>query len=127
MTRSNPPAVPDLGIVELLEPDFISQTDGAVEIVFQIKREFTIGGGVVQGGIVASMLDMAMAMSSGGAISTASMQFEILRPVTRAPLTVRGKISKRGRRIVFAEAEMHDGAGKLVARGTQTAVPMEMP
>ena len=125
MSESNPPDVPELGILELLEPKFVSQTEGAVEIEFKVKREFTIHAGVVQGGIVAAMLDMAMAMSSGDRISTASMQFEILRPVSGDKLTVNGRIAKRGRRIVFAEAEMHNSEGRLVARGTQTAVPIE--
>lgn len=116
--------VRELGILELLEPEFVSQAEGAVEIVFSVKREFTIGSGVVQGGIVAAMLDMAMAMASGEGISTASMQFEILRPVLGPKLRVNGSIAKRGRRIVFAEAEMHDGDGALIARGRQTAVPV---
>ena len=125
MSEPKQPEAPDLGILELLEPEFVSQTEGAAEIVFKVKREFTIGAGVVQGGIVAAMLDMAMAMSSGDRISTASMQFDILRPVTGDALTVNGRIAKRGRRIVFAEAEMHDSGGRLVARGRQTAVPIE--
>jgi uncharacterized protein (TIGR00369 family) len=94
--------------------------------VFPVKPEFTIAPGVVQGGIVAAMLDMAMAMACEGQISTASMHFEILRPVYGPLLRVDGTVSKRGRRIIFAEAEMRDDAGTLVARGRQTAVPIVM-
>jgi acyl-coenzyme A thioesterase PaaI-like protein len=36
---------------------------------------------VVQGGIVAVMLEMAMVVACGGAISTASLNYHILRPV----------------------------------------------
>jgi acyl-coenzyme A thioesterase PaaI-like protein len=79
----------------------------------------------VQGGIVAAMLDMAMAMAAKSGISTASMHFEILRPVTGPQLRVDGTVSKRGRRIVFAEAEMREADGTLVARGRQTAVPLD--
>jgi uncharacterized protein (TIGR00369 family) len=118
------PDAPEHGIRELLEPDVVDQEEGSVQIMFPVKPEFTIAPGVVQGGIVAAMLDMAMAMACGEQISTVSMYFEVLRPVSGPQLRVNGNVSKHGRRIVFAEAEMHDGAGRLVARGRQTAVPI---
>ena len=124
MKQTGSPETAVHGIVELLEPDVVSQAEGSVQIVFTVKPEFTIAPGVVQGGIVAAMLDMAMAMASGVPISTASMHFEILRPVSDRQLRVTGNVAKSGRRIVFAEAEMHDSSGSLVARGRQTAVPV---
>ena len=124
MERPDTPAATSHGIFELLDPDIISQTAGSAEITFGVRPEFTIPPGIVQGGIVAAMLDMTMALAAGVGISTASMHFEILRPVSGPQLRVTGSIAKQGRRIVFAEAEMYDGAGTLVARGRQTAVPI---
>ena len=111
-------------IIDLLRPEIVRTQDGIVEMRFEVRQEFTNRSGVVQGGIVAAMLDMAMAFADERRLSTASMHFEILRPVQGPMLTVTGRITKRGRRVVFAEAEMHDDAGKLLARGTQTAVPL---
>ena len=54
--------------------------DGRAEIRFTVRPEWTIPGGIVQGGVVAAMLDMAMAFS-GPTISTASLHLDILRPV----------------------------------------------
>ena len=48
---------------------------------FEPRPEFKIPSGVVQGGIVATMLDMAMAVAGDGALSTASLELQILRPV----------------------------------------------
>ena len=70
------------------------------------------------------MLDMTMAFSDNGNISTASLHVDILRPVTGEILKVVGQVTRRGRRIVFIEAEMTNDEGKLVARGRQTAVPL---
>ena len=39
-------------------------------------------------------------------------------------MIVSGRITRKGRRIVFAEAEMRNAEGQILARGTQTAVPL---
>lgn len=110
-------------IVDLMQPEFVTMEADACELRFRPRPEFTIGNGVVQGGIVTTMLDMAMAIAGGGEISTASLQIDILRPVVGEVLTVRGRITRRGKRIVFAEAELSGADGTLLARGVQTAVP----
>ena len=124
--RRNNPAEKNLSesIIDLLKPEVISQEEGRIEIHFRVRPELTIGEGVVQGGIVASMLDMTMAFADNGNISTASLHVDILRPVTGETLKVVGHVTRRGRRIVFIEAEMTNDEGKLVARGRQTAVPL---
>ena len=111
-------------IMDLLKPTIEGSGDGACVLHFEVRPEFTIPGGVVQGGITTAMLDMAMAISAGGAISTASLHVEILRPVVGPTLRVHGRIVRQGRRIVFAEAEMTGPDGKVCATGRQTAVPI---
>lgn len=90
---------------------------------FTTEPQWTIGNGVVQGGIVTAMLDMAMAFASNG-LSTASITVDILRPAT-GRLTATGTTTKKGRRLLFATAELHDDEGRLIARGNQTAVPRD--
>ena len=111
-------------IMDLMKPDIRLREDGRSELRFEARPEFTIPSGVVQGGIVAVMLDMAMVMACGGTISTATLHYDILRPVRDEHLTVKGRLVRRGRRIVFAEAEMTNDEGVVLARGTQTAVPV---
>ncbi len=100
--------------------------DGRAELHYVVQPEFTIPGNVVQGGIVAAMLDQTMAFAAKGALSTASLNVDIMRPVTGPKLRVSGVITRKGRRIIFAEAEMRNEDDEVVARGTQTAVPLEM-
>ena len=111
-------------IMDLMKPDIRHRGDGHSEIRFTTRPEFTIPSGVVQGGIVAVMLDMAMIVSCDGDMSTASLQYDIIRPVRDKELIVKGRIIRKGRRIVFAEAEMTNHEGVVLARGTQTAVPI---
>ena len=110
-------------IKDLLDPEILEDREGRCVLRFTPIPEWTIGAGVVQGGIVTAMLDMAMAMAARG-LSTASITVEILRPVI-GPVTATGVVDKRGRRLLFASGELHDADGRLVARGTQTAVPYD--
>jgi acyl-coenzyme A thioesterase PaaI-like protein len=97
-------------IFDLLSPEIMSNSEGSAELRFTVRSEFTIPGGNVQGGIVSAMLDMAMAMAAGGAISTASLQLEIHRPVKGPVLEVTGEVTRKGQRLVFCEAEMRGGS-----------------
>lgn len=112
-------------IIDLMKPEIRVMEGGESELRFNVRPEFTIPSGVVQGGIVAVMLDMAMAIAGEGGFSTASLYDEIMRPVKDEELTARGRVVRRGRRIVFVEAELCDDAGVVLARGTQTAVPID--
>jgi uncharacterized protein (TIGR00369 family) len=114
-------------IFDLLSPEIVSNSEGGAELRFTVRSEFTIPGGNVQGGIVSAMLDMAMAMAAGGAISTASLQLEIHRPVKGPVLEVTGEVTRKGQRLVFCEAAMRDSNGVLLARARQTAVPLDEP
>ncbi len=113
-----------VSIFDLMNPEFLTSEPDCSEIRFAMRPDFMIPAGVVQGGIVATMLDMAMATAVNGGLSTASFHFEIMRPVREREVTVKGRIVRKGRRIIFAEAEMTNDEGALLARGTQTAVPV---
>ena len=112
-------------IIDTLKPEIVSQEEGRVELRFPVQEALTIGGGQVQGGIVGSMLDMAMAFADNGMLSTASLHIDLLRPAKGTYLDVVGQVIRKGRRIIFVEAEMRDDQGRLVARGRQAAVPLE--
>jgi uncharacterized protein (TIGR00369 family) len=112
-------------IMDLMKPEIRTKEGGCSELRFSVRPEFTIPSGVVQGGIVAVMLDMAMAIAAEGGLSTASLHYEIMRPVRDKELTAKGRIVRKGRRIVFAEAELTNDEGVVLARGTQTAVPVD--
>lgn len=117
------PPTDQTSILNLLQPELVAQEPGRVVLGFQPEDHWTIGNGIVQGGLVTAMLDMAMAYAAGG-LSTATITVDILRPV-RGPLLATGTVTKQGRRLLFASGELHDLEGQLLARGTQTAIPAE--
>jgi len=112
-------------IVDLLKPEVLAQEPDRVTLRFVPEEHWTIGDGVVQGGLVTAMLDMAMAFAAGG-LSTATITVDILRPV-KGPLTATGTVTKHGRRLLFASGQLHDAQGRLVAQGSQTAIPADDP
>ena len=120
-TGGNLPPVEEASIYHLLKPEVLEQGDGRAVLRFTPEPIWTIGAGVVQGGIVTAMLDMAMAFASNG-LSTATITVDILRPAT-GRLTATGEVTKMGRRLLFATGELRDDDGRLIARGNQTAIP----
>ena len=80
-TGGNLPPVEEASIYHLLKPEVLEHGDGRAVLRFTPEPIWTIGAGVVQGGIVTAMLDMAMAFASNG-LSTATITIDILRPAT---------------------------------------------
>lgn len=84
--------------------------------------------GTVHGGYAAAMLDSACgiavhtALKPGQAYVTLELKTCFLRPLTDRSGTVRavGRLISIGGRAAFAEASLHDGAGRLCATATST-------
>jgi uncharacterized protein (TIGR00369 family) len=130
MNRFQPPTGILLGM-ELLELDIDA---GRVKVKYQPGPEFTNPMGSVQGGIVVAMLDDAAAFAaiakSGTRISVPSVELKtsFFAPVKAGvPVYAEGRCIKLGKRIAFMEADLTDGDGKLLARLTTSAVPVEIP
>ena len=94
-----------------------------------VKKEFIQGAGVLAGGLVATLLDEAMAhvaiVSIDPARSTATSDINVryLKPV-RAGETIRGRawVLKAGRRVVSVEAEARNEKDELVAKASATFI-----
>lgn len=79
--------------------------------------------GTVHGGLVCTLLDSALGcathttLQAGTGYTSIEIKVNYLRPVSTAngPLTCRGWVTKPGRRVSFAEGEVLDGQGKVVA------------
>lgn len=82
----------------------------------------------VHGGYVATLLDSACGtavhstLTEGLTFTTLELKISFLRAVTDKSglLRATGRVVTRGRRVSFAEAELHDGAGRLCATATST-------
>lgn len=86
--------------------------------------------GNVQGGILAAFADALLGAATAAHLAEdvypalAEMKISIFRP-SPAGSTLRGKgyVVKSGRRVLFAEAEITDESGALVARASGTEIP----
>ena len=89
--------------------------------------------GVVHGGYAATLLDSACgcavhsSLSAQQAYTTLDLNVSYLKPITRDTGAVRaqGRVRSIGRRVAFAEAELTDPEGRLLASATSTLLIFE--
>ena len=79
--------------------------------------------GTVHGGVMCTLLDSVVGcaahtlLPAGVAYTSIELKVNYLRPVhpENAPLTATGRVVKAGRRVSFAEGEVTDASGNVVA------------
>jgi len=105
----------------------IDPDEGTIEVAFTATDQFLNPIGVIQGGLLAAMLDDTMGpalvatLGPGQFAPTADLQVQFLRPARPGRLTGRGRIVRRGKDIAFLAGELSDEFGQIVATATATA------
>jgi uncharacterized protein (TIGR00369 family) len=90
------------------------------------RPEFRQPAGVVHGGVIASLVDTVVVPAVGGGydeprqLFTIDIQLRFLAPIVDDDLVAEGWVTKRGRQIVYCDAEVSSGAGVLAATATLT-------
>ncbi len=98
-----------------------SYGEGTAEATFTAAREFQGYPGIMHGGLVATLLDEAMAHAAIAAHGTAVTGDLHVRlrgsgvPLGR-PLRLAGRVIGRRGRLVLVEATLHDEGGTLLAQ-----------
>ena len=104
-----------------------------ITLRFHAPDSFITPRGSVQGGLVAGFLDEVMGWAHVWATDhvEAPLNLEInmtlLRPVMAGPVIGKGRVIRRGRRVIFLEGELFDEQGNMLARSTSTAIPTPRP
>lgn len=98
---------------------------GTVDLAFHAGPDFRNRRGQVQGGMLAAMLDStvgcaAVAGLGGQSVATLTMNVSFLRPATVGTIRATGRVVHRGRSTVFADAELRDSSGEIVATANAT-------
>jgi uncharacterized protein (TIGR00369 family) len=91
--------------------------------------------GVVHGGLLCTLLDTAMGLAlhtllpPGAGFSTIEIKVNFLKPVRDddGDLRARGRVTKRGSRVTFAEAEVRDPSGSIVGNATSSLLVFDPP
>jgi uncharacterized protein (TIGR00369 family) len=88
--------------------------------------------GLVHGGLVCTLLDSVLGcavqstLPAGVGYTSIELKVNYLRPVhgDTGQLRARGWVTKPGRRVAFAEGDVRDAAGKVVATASGTCLVM---
>jgi uncharacterized protein (TIGR00369 family) len=105
----------------------IDPDEGTIEVAFTARDQFLNPVGVIQGGLLAAMLDDTMGpalvatLGRGQFAPTADLHVQFLRPARPGRLTGRGRIVRRGKDLAFLAGELYDEFGQVVATATATA------
>ena len=108
-----------------LGAELVEGTPGELRLKFFAPAESTQGNGVVSGGTVASMLDLAMAMAvlsvlpAGRTCATINLSVNMMSAASVGSLLATANIERVGRAVGFARASLFDASGvRLVASAT---------
>lgn len=101
---------------------------GRLRISADLGERWLNGGGVIQGGITAGVLDFAMAfvvlakLGSNQALATTNLDVNYLRPAFPGIYECVGEIVSVGRTVAFLKAELFSADGKCVGTATSTGM-----
>lgn len=90
--------------------------------------------GTVHGGLICTLLGSALGcathttLPAGTGYTSIEIKVNFLRPVTidSGPLLCKGRVTKPGRRVAFAEGEVIDSHGKVVASASGSLLIFEL-
>jgi len=119
---------PSGGVAQLLGLSIEDVASGRVRLALRTRPELANPHGALHGGIVATLLDSAMAcavlsaLPPGRQYTTVDLSVTLLRGASLdgARLTAEGEVVHVGRRIATAHGRVHDDADRLVATATTT-------
>ena len=101
---------------------------GKIRIAAELSARWLNGGGVIQGGIIAGILDFAMAfavlakLGSNQALATTNLDVAYLRPSIPGHFEAAASVISLGRSVAFLKAEMFGPEGRRVATATSTGM-----
>lgn len=105
----------------------LSDGDGGRAILeFTCSPGMCHSGGVAQGGFVTGWIDAAMAhaciarYTTDFWIATLEVKVSFFRPATPGLVIAEGWIERAGKQTVFAEGQLTDGDGKVLAKANST-------
>ena len=101
---------------------------GDATLSLQIRDDFKQNAGVVHGGVIASLIDSAIAfaiiplLNPGERTTTVDLTISYLRPLVSGRVIARAKVLRAGGRIIATSAELFDEGGNLAATALSTYI-----
>ena len=106
---------------------------GEADVSLQVEARHLNLAGTLHGGLIATLADTATGLAlrttldAGTTSLTSSLSVTFLRPGLPGKVTAMGRVVKRGTRFGYAEADVEDGEGRLLAKVAATFTVMPEP
>jgi uncharacterized protein (TIGR00369 family) len=100
--------------------------DGEAVVSLEVEPKHRNLMGTLHGGMVSTLADTATGVAMGASLddgmtwTTTTLHVTFLAPGRAGRVTARGRVVKRGRTFGYAEADVVDEDGRLLARATAT-------
>ena len=106
---------------DLLGLEVLAAAEGKAEVRLALTPAHLNRRGVAHGGAVSALLDASLGAAVVSTTTaeewcgTLELSVQFRDPARRGPLTGRGRVERRGRRVAFAAGEVVDARGRVVA------------
>ena len=117
-------------IFELLNIRLVKLEPGFCLLELPVRKELTHNGGIVQGGIITTLADSAIAFAVRSALPDGTRQTSIdlkmnfIRPISSGTVTCEGWLVHMGRRTAVGESIVLNEQGKAVAKCLSSVLVM---
>ena len=117
-------------VADLIGFTLTSVAPGRAVIELDADRRHTNPMGTVHGGILCDIADAAMGIAyaarldEGETFTTLELKINFLKPVWTGQLVATGRLVKGGQTVGLVECDVHDEAGRLVARASSTCMTL---
>lgn len=104
----------------------LGMVDGAFALALRIEERHLSMAARAHGGVLFTMLDTALGravlaeLPAGRGCATVELKINYFRPVQHGTIRAFGRCVQRTRSLAYAEGEILDEAGKILARATGT-------
>lgn len=104
--------------------ELIGVEDGSVQVALDLLPHHLNPGGIIHGGVIASLLDIAIGLalrtglSSDFAHVTTQLNISYLKPCRQGRVVASGTAIHQGRRTGYGEAELRDQRDRMLSRAT---------
>lgn len=111
---------------QLLGIEIDSLEPGRARMSLDVTEKHRQLAGVMHGGAIATLVDTAVALAivstsePGAKFTTIELKVNYLSPIVEGRIIAEARLIRDGKRIVVAECDVFDPAGKLAAKGLLT-------
>jgi uncharacterized protein (TIGR00369 family) len=110
----------------------IAISRGQAVVTIPVREEFHHAAAAVHGAVYFKALDDAAFFAANSLVDdvfvlTVAFTVHFTRPVREGTITATGRVVHQSRRMLIADVEAVDSAGRIVARGTGTFMRSEIP